>query len=110
MPDLIDELKQQPAALREMIAFYKKQDHLFNIFDGSKPFHYVFTGMGASYHVAWNGALHLNSLGIPATAVEATDLFNYSAEKFGPDCCLVYISQSGSSGEVSLLQDRLRPG
>jgi glucosamine--fructose-6-phosphate aminotransferase (isomerizing) len=110
MLNLIDELIQQPAALREMIAYYKKGIHLFDIFDESKPYHYVFTGMGASYHAAWIGALHLNSLGIPATAVEATDLFNYSAEQFGPDCCLVYISQSGSSGEVSLLQERLRPG
>jgi glucosamine--fructose-6-phosphate aminotransferase (isomerizing) len=71
--------------------------------------------MGASFHAAWIGALYLSSLGTAAAAVEAIDLLYYdkATRKAGPLMpgvspsahrrSLIYISQSGNSGEVAPL-------
>jgi glucosamine--fructose-6-phosphate aminotransferase (isomerizing) len=106
----MNELEQQPDALRQMVAYYRQNTHLLGFFSDAKAHQWVLTGMGASYHAAWITSLHLKHLGLAATAVEATDLFNYAADPLGADSCLVYISQSGSSGEVPLLQERPADG
>jgi glucosamine--fructose-6-phosphate aminotransferase (isomerizing) len=110
LPSLYEELVQQPQALRELAAFYQANPTLLDLPGGGGPRPWVLTGMGASYHAAWIGMLHLNRRGIPAVAIEATDLVNYAAalrENAGP---LVYVSQSGSSGEVFSLLDVLDSG
>jgi glucosamine--fructose-6-phosphate aminotransferase (isomerizing) len=63
--------------------------------------------MGASYHAAMICALHLNHLGISAIAMEALDLINYAQRLISPETVIVYISQSGSSGEVTPLLEQL---
>ncbi len=67
----------------------------------------VLTGMGSSYHAAWITALHLNRLGVRACAYEAVDLLNYAPAMLADETLLVYISQSGSSGEIPPLLERL---
>jgi glutamine---fructose-6-phosphate transaminase (isomerizing) len=99
---LHDELFQQPQALRNLVAFLRQMDDSFQETLGSVPSLPIFTGMGASYHTAWIAALHLNHLGRPALSYEASDLVNYAAKTipvYSPNT-LIYISQSGESGEV----------
>jgi glutamine---fructose-6-phosphate transaminase (isomerizing) len=105
---LVSEIAGQPEALRALVRFYlagEGQSLLEAIPDllrqqGPQP---VFTGMGASYHAAWTGALHLNSLGIPAAHVEASDLLLYSHASLDEKAPIVYFSQSGASAEVEPL-------
>jgi glutamine---fructose-6-phosphate transaminase (isomerizing) len=107
MVTLIGELMDQSRALRHAADFYLNNP---NLLDLSKKFlvrRLVLTGMGASYHAACIAGFHLQSLGMQAVAVEALDLFNYSAPFLGAGDILIYISQSGSSGEVLPLLDRL---
>ncbi len=56
--------------------------------------------MGASFHAAAITALHLQTLRIPALAVEAVDLLNYSSGLLREQTQIVFVSQSGNSGEV----------
>jgi glucosamine--fructose-6-phosphate aminotransferase (isomerizing) len=107
MSVLIDELFQQPAALRGMVRYYQTNPDLIRFDGADRARRWVLTGMGASHHAAWVGALHLNDLGIPAIAVEAADLVHYARALQGGREWLVYISQSGSSGEVTPLLEQL---
>lgn len=108
MRSLNDELSQQPQVLRDLAAYYAADFSRLQLpvsLDEARMI--VFTGMGASYHAAAIGSLYFNSLGIPAAAVEATDLGNYPSALLGKSNCVIYISQSGSSGEIHPLLGRL---
>ncbi|RPI31436.1 MAG: SIS domain-containing protein [Chloroflexota bacterium] len=101
MTQLLAELEQQPQSFRDLIDFYTHQDGLRRLDSVPGGMHPLLAGMGASYHAAWVAALHLHTLGLKALALEATDLLNYSSPVLGADDLLIYISQSGSSGEVA---------
>lgn len=107
MVNLIDELAQQPQAFNDLVRYYTAETGLNELTSSNCPGGIVLTGMGASYHAAWIGAFHLNSLGVPALAIEATDLLNYASRLPDRDTFLVYISQSGTSGEVLPLLEQL---
>ena len=109
MVDLFSELNQQPQAFHDLVSYYAEGHGLNDLPANAHQDGIVLTGMGASYHAAWIGAFHLNNLGVPALAIEATDLLNYAPLLPGRSGLLVYISQSGTSGEVQPLLDQLDP-
>ncbi len=101
MSELLYELLEQPAALRNLAAYYQHgagSELLAGLPSGGQT---LLTGMGASYHVAMIGALMLQSCGQNAIACEASELINYSGSLLRACAPLIYISQSGSSGEVA---------
>lgn len=103
------EIHQQPAALRDLIAFY--QSSATSVLDDlPAPGRVLLTGMGASYHAALYGSYALQAVGIPAVAVEATNLLNYSGSLLTDTDNVIFISQSGSSGEVEPLLQALPAG
>jgi len=102
---LFNEIIDQPRALRELAASWPANGDISGL--EARPGRVYLTGMGASYHAASIAALHLNRLGVQATAAEAIDLINYCAGLPGPDTLLFYLSQSGASGEVAPLFERL---
>jgi glutamine---fructose-6-phosphate transaminase (isomerizing) len=106
-PTLLEELGQIPAELRGMLSDYQSTQGKRRLDLLPPPEGVVFTGMGASYHAAWVAAQHLSRLGIPAWAVEAVDLLNYAHPAVQGKPTVVYISQSGASGEVLPLLDML---
>lgn len=110
MPTLRDELDQQPQALLDLASYYLSDPAMLDIpiSKGSSRL-LVISGMGASYHAACIGALYFTTFGIPAVAIEASDLANYAAALRSDNTCLIYISQSGSSGEILPLLDQLSP-
>lgn len=110
MITILDELYQQPQALRDMIAHYRGAggDSLRAL--GPRPALPVFTGLGASYHAALIAALHLQHLGHPALSIETSDLVNYAPALLRDGVTVVCISQSGASGEVADLAGRLPAG
>jgi glucosamine--fructose-6-phosphate aminotransferase (isomerizing) len=93
------EIHQQPAALRDLIAFYQSSGNVL-LNSLPEPGLVLLTGMGASYHAALYGSYALQAVGIPAFAIEATNLLNYSGSLLKDANQVVFISQSGSSGEV----------
>jgi fructoselysine-6-P-deglycase FrlB-like protein len=107
VPTLLEELAQIPTALREMLSEYQSAQGKGRLELLPPPEGVIFTGMGASYHTAWIAAQHLNRLGVPAWAIEAVDLLNYSHPALQGKPTVVYVSQSGSSGEVLPLLDML---
>jgi glutamine---fructose-6-phosphate transaminase (isomerizing) len=109
MRPLFDELLQQPDALRQMAGWYQKNNPFKDLIKLSSNGRWVLSGMGASYHAAWIAAMHLNTLGIRAEAIEAVDLLHYRFSALGDGDGFIYISQSGDSGEVPPLLERLSP-
>jgi glucosamine--fructose-6-phosphate aminotransferase (isomerizing) len=110
MITILDELYQQPQALRDMIGHYRGAggDSLRAL--GPRPALPIFTGLGASYHAAWIAVLHLQHLGFPALCIETSDLVNYAPALLREGATVVCISQSGASGEVVALAERMPAG
>lgn len=100
MNPFYDEILQQPYALRKLAEFYSQGQGTTRLSTLSTPAVPILAGMGASFHAVWVAALYLHSLGIQASAVETTDLLYYGASLLTKENCLVFVSQSGASGEV----------
>ncbi len=109
MNRLIDELMQQPAYLRNLVEDYQRNNRIRDIRSIPLPPRWTLTGMGASFHAAWIGSFYLNSLGIPAGACETTDLMNYNRSVQKDSSWMVYVSQSGTSGEITPFLECLEP-
>lgn len=104
---LIDELREQPQALLNLVDFYRQGGGTGLLRSTSGVNLFVFTGMGASYHAALVASAHAAACGLPCVAVEAVDLLNYQSEGLLRERHdLVYISQSGKSVEVEALLER----
>ena len=107
--NLIDELNQQPKALRDLVTTYFEGEKI-PIFERlPEASSLLFTGMGASFHAGSIAALHMAKAGIDAQAIESADLLNYILPATLPGKAVIYISQSGASGEVNPILDRLNP-
>ncbi len=101
------ELREQPDALRALTAYYcggAGEAQLAALRGMPAP---LLTGMGASYHASLAMAPYFHYLGVNATVVEATELLNYHSDALADAARLVYLSQSGMSGEIAPLVARL---
>jgi glutamine---fructose-6-phosphate transaminase (isomerizing) len=105
-----NDIAQQPTALRAVIGYYESSAGaacLAAVPIGRAP---ILTGMGASYHAALASVPYFHRLGIPAIAIEATDLLYYSQALLQDGRPLIFISQSGASAEVAAVADVLPAG
>ncbi|HEU5101443.1 MAG TPA: SIS domain-containing protein [Roseiflexaceae bacterium] len=105
-----DDIMQQPAALRAAIDYYASGEGAARLAAAPIERAPILTGMGGSYHAALATAAHFHSLGVPALAVEATELVFYSQVLLQERRPLVYISQSGASAEVAAIGESLPAG
>lgn len=107
MTGFIDEIFEQPEALRRCVAAFDPQP-LQAWRDGLRNGNLrrvIFSGMGSSIHAATAAALHLQEAGFDALTVEASELLYYSGALLNEHTLLVPISQSGRSVEVVKLLD-----
>src|SRR5688500_7939348 len=95
------EILEQPAALRRLADYYADGEGRDLLRRLPRPHTLLLAGMGASYHAAWASTYYAHSLHLRAAAVEATDLVYYSGALLAAETTLVYLSQSGESGEVA---------
>jgi glutamine---fructose-6-phosphate transaminase (isomerizing) len=105
-----NDIAQQPAALRAVLAYYQNSEGAARLAAapiGRAP---ILTGMGASYHAALAIVPYFHCLGIPAITIEATDLLFYSQALLQDGRPLIFISQSGASAEVAALAEVLPAG
>ena len=99
------EISQQPSSLRQMVKHHQQQG--VNEFEDIPcPPLPVFTGMGASLHAATIAAFHLQSFGIPAIVLQASNLLQYGQAFLNDKFDLIYVSQSGSSAEVEAFLEK----
>lgn len=98
MPDILAEILDQPKALRLLIEYCEKEKPLPVLKTSLFP---IISGMGASFHAGAIAVQYLHSMGQPALAIEGIDLINYASPLLQKASPLVYISQSGTSGEIS---------
>src|SRR5438034_469662 len=110
----VDEIREQPAALRELIDSYRAPegaaalDRVAELQGGAAAGGPVlFTGMGSSFYAADAVIPRLVAGGIGAAAREAGEWLHYGLGTFRPAGLVVAISQSGESVETRSLVDRL---
>ena len=68
----------------------------------------VFTGMGSSFFVCNNAVTLLRRNGFYAYSIPASQLLHYEVESIDHDTLLVMVSQSGRSGEIVELSEKLK--
>jgi glutamine---fructose-6-phosphate transaminase (isomerizing) len=105
-----NDIAQQADALRAVISYYASSEGAARLAAAPVGRAPLLTGMGASYHAALAMAPYFHSLGIPALAIEATDLLFYSQALLVDVRPLIFISQSGASAEVAALAEVLPAG
>ena len=97
----------QGKAMRRALGFYEKYTVQWEKIAALKPWHILFTGMGSSHYCSYPASIQLNEGGIPAKVVSASELLYYEMNSIREDTLLVLISQSGESGEIVDLIERL---
>jgi glutamine---fructose-6-phosphate transaminase (isomerizing) len=103
------EIMDQPAALRRVLDYCAAPEGTRRL-QAVPPAHQpLLLGMGASYHAALIAAHQLETLGVSAQALEASDALYGDPARLNRAAPLVYISQSGASGEIAPLLERLAP-
>ncbi len=95
----INEIFAQPTALAHLLTYYEAHKP-HSLKAQSEHDGVLLTGMGASFHAASIATYQLQRQGIFAQAVEAIEILNYPGVTPQKCSTLIYISQSGSSGEV----------
>jgi glucosamine--fructose-6-phosphate aminotransferase (isomerizing) len=103
------ELSGQPEALQRLIDHYTGADGLA-LLAAVPAAPELFLGMGASHHSGLIAAHGLRQRGQRTLALEATEAIYGEASALEQAGGVVYISQSGASGEVLPLLDRLPAG
>jgi len=100
--DFIEEIYQQPEALRKLNEIYSKDyAPLKNIAGkGLKNTKTIFTGMGSSLFAGYIACSILNNEGIEAIAVESNELNKTKLKLIDKNTIVIAISQSGGSPEV----------
>ncbi|MFC1960876.1 SIS domain-containing protein [Chloroflexota bacterium] len=105
-----DEVKQQPAVLRDAVSAFVAQEKALSDWLGA--IHetgiqrVVMTAMGSSYNACYPALLQLIEHGITAILVDTSEMLYYQQGWFTADTLLIAVSQSGESVEmVKLLAD-----
>lgn len=103
LTDVLD----QPAAMRKALAHYKSYGEIFEKLAVLKPKQVLFTGMGSSHYCSIPAVIRLIAGGISARVESAGEILYYEPNAIGSDTLLVLTSQSGESGEIVTLIDKL---
>src|SRR5690349_8488371 len=94
-----DELAGQPEALRRLAGHYASPAGRARLADVSTTAPELFVGMGASHHAGRLAAHALRQRGQSAAALEAAEVLFDPTGWLAQARDVVYVSQSGASGE-----------
>ena len=110
----LDEINEQPAALRDTLAFYLDPTRGGALFDACRQYldehsisHVIYTGMGSSTFNSHIGYYYLNSRGFSCDVRDTGEFVDYFVSNFADEHneLVIGVSQSGESGElVRLIQ------
>ncbi len=116
MNRFLDEILEQPAALRDTLAFYESGEgkellqRAITLCQGIEIAGILLTGMGSSFFTSYLASCLLSANGITAFAINASELLHYHFSLLRKDTVLVGVSQSGESYEVVEILKRLPGG
>ncbi len=117
MNKFLDEILSQPKALSDTLNCVKQYylvyfQNLKDLFSEGIINRFIFTGMGSSYFGSYVPYYLLNQKGIDAEMRESGEFLLYSfpegQKEFSKGTAIVLISQSGESGEVIQLLEKIK--
>jgi glucosamine--fructose-6-phosphate aminotransferase (isomerizing) len=113
MNKFLNEILEQPAALKDTLAFYESAagkellQKATDLYQDNQISGILLTGMGSSFFTSYLASCLLNACGIPASAINASELLHYHFSLIRKDILLVCVSQSGESYEIVELLQKL---
>lgn len=113
MNKFLDEILEQPDALKDTLAYYEGEagEHLLqkaiNLYKDPEITDIILTGMGSSFFTAYLASCLLNENGIRAHAINASELLHYHFSLINKNTLLVCVSQSGESYEIVKILQKL---
>ena len=116
MNKFLEEIHEQPAALRDTLAFYENGEgknllqRAINLCQGIEIAGILLAGMGSSFFTSYLASCLLSANGITAFAINASELLHYHFSLLRKDTVLVGVSQSGESFEIIEILKRLPRG
>jgi glutamine---fructose-6-phosphate transaminase (isomerizing) len=108
---LLDEIMEQPEALRRLHAAYVETEHpnleqAAGLLQRSRPIY--FAGMATSDYASWPASILLSQNGVANFTYDVSELLYYHMGSLPPGSCLTLVSQSGNSAEVAHILEDLR--
>ena len=103
LSDVLGQPEALGLALNEYRAYAVTLAHLTAL----KPRQVLFAGMGSSHYCSQSAVIRLNQAGVAARMESASQILYYEMGAITPDTLLVLTSQSGESGEIVKLIQRL---
>ena len=103
----LDDVLNQTQAMRDAMACYKDYTSAFERLSSIKPQNVLFTGMGSSHYCSQPAVIRLIQGGMAARVEAASEVLYYERQAITPDTLLIITSQSGESGEIVSLLERL---
>ncbi|MEG1403204.1 SIS domain-containing protein [Bacteroides sp.] len=106
MNKFIEEIEEQPEALKRALLFYCSEEGkkslkvVSALWKSGKYDKILFTGMGSSYFISQAAAIFTSEANVPALAVNAGELLHSQSPAWAKETLLIAISQSGESYEV----------
>jgi glucosamine--fructose-6-phosphate aminotransferase (isomerizing) len=113
MNKFLDEILEQPAALKETLGLYEGEtgedllQKAINLYENKEISEIILTGMGSSFFTSYLASCLLNAFGIRASAINASELLHYHFSLLRKNILLVCVSQSGESYEVVEMLQKL---
>jgi len=111
MPELLEEITQQPAVLSGLRKYYSSPGAIpargLRKLASRWPPSVVFTGMGSSLYAAYPAQAYLTDQGVRAAMWETAELIDH-LNILRPDTLLVAVSQSGQTEEMVRLLGELK--
>jgi glutamine---fructose-6-phosphate transaminase (isomerizing) len=113
MNKFLEEIYEQPKALRDTLAYYvngegkKSIDKLSKIWKSKKFNEIVFTGMGSSFFASQSASCLLGKYGIKSFVINASEFLHYHGKTIDEHTLLVCVSQSGESYEIVKLLENI---
>lgn len=103
----LSDVLDQPNAMRKAVAFWRTFSFQMEQLRALNPKQVLFTGMGSSHYCSQGAVILLNQGGIPARMESASEILHYERGSITPETVLVLTSQSGESGEIVELIQKL---
>ena len=115
MNRFLEEIEQQPGALKDTLKYYSAGEgneclkRVVRLWQSGQFDKIIFTGMGSSYFISNAATCLLNPHKITSFAINAGELLHYQFQLLTQKTLLVCISQSGESYEIVKILEQLPP-
>ena len=113
MNKFLQEIFEQPAAIRNLLSFYSGRTGLNLLYrakeliTSNKIGQIIFTGMGSSYFISHAASELFNRNKLHSFVVNTSELLHYNLQLFKQGTLLICISQSGESFEIKEILTKL---